>query len=150
MAGGKNTGVDIGLLVLRLALGGIFIAHGVQKLLGPGLEGFSTFVANLGVPYPYPAAVAALSAEIGGGILVVIGLFSRFGAISLAAVMGIAIWKVHLPNGFWLAGSVEKAGPVPNGIEYCLALLAMALCIVLAGPGGMQIPLRKPKKPGGP
>jgi putative oxidoreductase len=150
MAGGKKTGVDAGLLVLRLALGGIFIAHGVSKVISPGgVNGFSDFVASLGLPGflpPYPLAVAAITAEIGGGLLVVLGLFARPAALALAVVMAVAIWKVHSKNGFWLAASAAKEGPIANGMEYCLALLSMALCIFFAGAGGISA---LPKKGGG-
>ncbi len=146
MADGKKTGLDFGLLVLRLALGGIFIAHGVAKVWGPGapgLQGVSDFLGNLGVPYPYPMAVATISAEIGGGLLVVLGLFARLGALSLAVVMAVAILKVHWKNGFFLPQKMEAAGHIPNGYEYALALGCMALCILFAGAGGFRVPLGK-------
>jgi len=146
MAGGKNAGQDLGLLVLRLVLGGIFIAHGVQKLMGPGVGGFSDFLASLQLPSPYPLAVATISAEIGGGLLVVLGIFPRIGAIALAAVMAVAIWKVHWPNGFFLPGEAAEKGPIKMGFEYNLALLGMALCILLAGAGRIGL---FPKKGGG-
>ena len=150
MAGGKKTGVDAGLLILRLALGGIFIAHGVTKVISPeGVKGFADFVASLGLPVvpAYPLAVAAVTAEIGGGLLVVLGLFARPAALALAVVMAVAIWKVHWANGFWLAGEATKEGKILNGMEYCVALLAMALCIVFAGAGSISA---LPKKGGGP
>jgi putative oxidoreductase len=150
MAGGKNSGLDAGLLILRLALGGIFIAHGVTKVIGTGgVQGFADFVGSLGLPAavpPYPLAVAAVVAEIGGGLLVVLGLFARPAALALAVVMAVAIWKVHWANGFWLAKTAAKEGPIANGMEYCVALLSMALCIFFAGPGGVSA---LPKKGGG-
>jgi putative oxidoreductase len=151
MAGGKQTGVDAGLLILRLGLGGIFIAHGVAKVLSPGgVQGFADTVGNLGMPTflpPYPLAVAAITAEIGGGLLVVLGLFARPAALALAVVMAVAIWKVHWANGFWLAAEATKEGKILNGMEHCVALLAMALCIFFAGAGSI---CALPKKGGGP
>jgi putative oxidoreductase len=146
MAGGKTSGSDIGLLVLRVALGAIFVAHGVQKVTSEGGVGaFADFLASLNVPYPYPAAIVAISSEIAGGLLVVLGLFARIGALSLVGVMAVAIWKVHLPNGFFLKLSAEKPGPIPHGVEFNVALLAMALCIVLAGSGSISLVPSKPK-----
>ncbi|MBI4603708.1 MAG: DoxX family protein [Planctomycetes bacterium] len=147
MADGKKTGLDVGLLVLRLALGGIMIAHGAAKLFGPnavGIAGFSDTLGKLGVPYPYPMAVATVSAEIGGGLLVVLGLFPRLGALAIAAVMGVAMWKVHLANGFFMVLKMDAPGEVPNGCEYNVALLGMALCILFAGAGALRVPVGKP------
>lgn len=159
MAGGKLSGGDVGLFFLRLALGGIFMAHGIMKLVPPSsLQGFADSVAALGIPAlpPYPLAVAALAAEIGGGFLVVIGLFPRLAALSIAGVMAVAIWKVHLVNGFWMVIKAPEAGfkpneYIPHGVEFCVALLAMALCIVFAGAGKLAIgpkvipPKKKPQ-----
>ncbi len=144
MSDGKNSGLDFGLLVLRLALGGILIAHGVGKLMAEGgVNGFANLVANMGIPAPLPMAYAAVISEIGGGLLVVLGLLARLGALSIVGVMAVAIVKVHWPNGFFLKITVDKAGYVPNGYEYCLALLAMALCIVFTGPGKLRVPVGK-------
>ena len=152
MANGKSGGVDMGLLVLRLALGGIFIAHGVGKLLAPkGVQGFADFLASLSLPLVagnliYPLAVAVVSAEIGGGLLVILGLFARLGGLALAILMAVAIWKVHFANGFFLPLEAKGPGPIAQGYEYNVALLAMALCILLAGPG--QIAFAPPRKGG--
>jgi putative oxidoreductase len=144
MAGGKNAGQDLGLLVLRLVLGGIFIAHGVQKLTGVGVGGFADFLGTLELPSPYPLAVATISAEIGGGLLVVLGVFPRIGALALAVVMGVAIWKVHWAKGFFM--QIPEKEPGTFGFEYNLALLGMALCVLLAGAGNIGL---FPKKGGG-
>ncbi len=145
MSDGKKAGLDFGLLILRLALGGIFIAHGVGKLLAEGgVNGFANTVANLGLPAPLPMAYAAVASELGGGLLVVLGLLARLGALSLAGVMVVAIVKVHWANGFFMKLTAEKAGYIPNGYEYCLALLAMALCVLFAGPGKIRVPIGKP------
>jgi putative oxidoreductase len=146
MADGKKSGLDAGLLVLRLALGGIFIMHGLKKMWlsgAPGVNGVTDMLAGLGVPYPYPMAIALISTEIGGGLLVVLGLFTRIGALGLAVTMVVAIIKVHWRNGFFLPLSAEGIGPIPMGYEYCLALLSMALCILLTGPGSIKVPVGK-------
>jgi len=152
MAGGKGlAGSDVGLLLLRLALGAIMIAHGVGKVYpnpADGVAGFSNYVANLGVPYPYPMAWAAVAAEIGGGLLVVVGLFARIGALSIAGVMFVALFMVHWQNGFFIPQDATHVGRISVGYEYTLALLAMALCLVCTGPGRIKVPLGK-KGPGG-
>jgi len=145
MAGGKMSGKDFGLLVLRLALGGIMIANGVWTLRVVGVDGFADMLANMGLggPSPKGMAIAVLAGEIGGGALVVLGLMAQLGALAIAAVMVGAIAKVHWQYGFFLQKKITEAGDVHNGVEYCVALLAMALCILFAGPGAMAIRLKK-------
>jgi putative oxidoreductase len=152
MGDGKKTGADIGLLILRLTLGGILIAHGVQKIRVPdGVANFASFLANIGVSYqPHAMAIAAITTEIGGGFLLVLGLFSRLAALAIAVLMGVAIVLVHWKNGFWLPLQISDitpeaaaAGKISHGYEYCLALLSMALCILFAGPGHIRVPVGK-------
>jgi putative oxidoreductase len=163
MAKGNLSGSELGFLVLRLALGAIFVAHGVTKLLpeNGGLEGFTGVIGSLNLPLPsFPVALAVVIAEIGGGILVAVGVLPRIAALALAGVMAGAIATVHLDNGFFLlASAAEKAianwptategvKVIPHGIEYNVALLAMSLHIVLAGGGKLVLwaPRKKDKK----
>lgn len=119
--------VSTGLLLLRLMLGAVFIAHGGQKVLGwaggPGLEGTVGFMGSLGVPAEMAYTVAFV--EFFGGILLVLGLLSRLAAAGILAVMGGAIALVHLKAGFF----------APEGFEYPLTLAVMALVLLLSGPG---------------
>jgi putative oxidoreductase len=123
--------VDWGLLVLRLVLGITFMLHGAQKLFGmfggPGIGGFAESVARLGLPGP-PALWAYLAAgsEFFGGLAVLLGVLTEFGAAAIAATMIVAIWKVHGPNGFF---STQR------GYEYNLMILAVCAALILAGPG---------------
>lgn len=114
-------------------MGVIFIAHGAGKVLGSfSGPGFRTFVSY---PPPYSfmrpgwlwMGAAALS-ELVGGILVLLGLFTRIGALLLACVMLTAMFGVHWKNGFFL-------NPTAPGIEYTVALLGMALALLIAGGG---------------
>ena len=116
---------------IRLALGGIMFAHGAQKVLGSfGGPGFNAFISNPDAPFSFmrPAwlwwAAAAL-AEFVGGILIVLGLLTRVGAFVVACTMITAITAVHWPGFF-----------APSGMEYPLALLAMAFSLLISG-GGM-------------
>ena len=128
------------LLLLRLSLGSIFIAHGSQKLLGAfGGQGltatFKAFEENLGI---LPAfTMLAIIAELGGGIGVLCGVLTRLSAFGIAADMAVAMFKVHLVNGFFL-NSYCLPGK-GHGIEYCLALLGMALTLVFSGGGKWSI-----------
>lgn len=131
--------MSFGLLILRLALGVIFFAHGAQKVMGwwggHGIEGFSPHVISMGMPV-FMAYVAAY-AELIGGAAVVFGFLTRLAALSLAGVMGVAIWKVHGANGLFL--NVMCAPDKGHGFEYALALLAMALCLIFTGAGKISL-----------
>ena len=130
-----------GLTALRLCTAAIFIGHGAQKLFGiwggPGLGGTSRMLAGLGLPYPYPLALLLTLAELGGGILLMLGWLTPWVALALAVDMGIAIWKVHYPNGFFLNwNSTPGRG---QGIEYSLVLFGALLCLMLSGPGALSL-----------
>jgi putative oxidoreductase len=116
--------LDAALLILRVVLGIIMIYHGWPKVtnLGGVIEGFT----GMGIPLPAVAAVFAAVAEVGGGLLMLIGVLTDIAGLAFAIDMLGAIIFVHARNGF----GVDK-----GGIEWPLALMAMALAIALAGPG---------------
>jgi putative oxidoreductase len=118
-------------LPIRLALGGIMFAHGAQKVLGSfGGPGFNAFINNPQAPFSFmrPAwlwwGLAAFS-EFLGGIMIVLGLFTRVGAFFVLCTMITAVFGVHWPGFF-----------APRGIEYPLALGAMSIALLISG-GGM-------------
>lgn len=119
---------DAALLILRVVLGIIMIYHGWPKLtnLGGTIEGF----AGMGIPLPALSAVFATVAEVGGGLLMLLGVLTDVAGLLLAIDMLGAIIFVHAKNGF-LASE--------GGIEFPLALLAMALAIAFAGPGRYSV-----------
>jgi putative oxidoreductase len=111
----------LGLLLLRLALGIIFISHGYPKLTHPGaMRGM--FVAH-GLP-GYFAEVAGALETFGGGLLI-IGLFTRVAGLLLAIEMGIAIWKVHSGGGIMAV----------HNYEFPLALLVGSFALATVGAG---------------
>jgi putative oxidoreductase len=115
---------DAGLLILRVVLGIIMMYHGWPKLtnLGGVIEGFS----GMGIPLPAVAAVFSMVAEFFGGLLLLVGVLTDVAGLMIAVDMLGAIVFVHAKNGF----AVDK-----GGIEWPLALCAMALAIALSGPG---------------
>lgn len=100
---GKPTYVNFGMLILRLALGISMAYHGYLKFLGgaPSLYKVGAMLAPLGVPgyYEVFGSFAAMS-EFLGGVLVAFGLFTRFGALLLCAVLFTAT-LLHLSAGFF-------------------------------------------------
>ncbi|MGO8762985.1 MAG: DoxX family protein [Desulfobaccales bacterium] len=120
-------------LPLRIALGVIFLAHGGQKLFGwlggKGLTATAAyFTQKLGMnPGLLWAALAGVG-EFGGAVLVLLGLFTRLGALSIAVVMLVAIFQVHWGAFF-----------MPKGIEFAFSLLASALALLIAGGGKFSL-----------
>ncbi len=117
----------LALLVLRLVLGAIMIAHGYPKIAG-GLHQHMDSVASLGMP----SWMGYLSAgtEFFGGIAIVLGLFTRFFSLAFFIEMAVAIWKVHFKHG--LTGQ--------GGYQFPLALMAIAFALICfdGGPWGVM------------
>ncbi|MBO0876118.1 MAG: DoxX family protein [Pseudonocardia sp.] len=130
-----HPGADLGLLVVRVVLGVIFLGHGAQKMFGsfggPGLGGFGTFLAGNG--YQQAPMLAGLTAvtELVGGALVLIGLLTPLAAAGLLAVM---INVMCLKFGGGLFGTRGGAG-----YELELALAGMAATLILAGAGRLAL-----------
>ncbi|MEO7908590.1 MAG: DoxX family protein [Roseiflexaceae bacterium] len=125
---------DVGLLVLRVLIGLLFIGHGGQKLFGwwsgPGLKGFTGWMASMGLkPASIWGIMGALS-EFGGGVLLVLGLLSPFGALAIIGAMLMAIGLTHWSKGFW----GQK-----GGYEYPLVLLILSAVLGLLGPGSYSL-----------
>ena len=120
---------SIGLGILRVVVGAVFIAHGAQKLFVFGIGGVTQSFAGMGVPLPGVAAPLVAGLEFVGGIALVVGLLTRLAALGLAFDMLGAIVLVHARNGFFL----------PMGVEFVLLLMGAALVLVIAGAGGYSI-----------
>ena len=122
--------VDFALLLVRLTLGLTFMAHGAQKLFGlfggPGIEGTARMVGGLGFHPAIAYALLVAGAEFVGGLMVALGIAAELGALAIIADMGIAIWKVHLKNGFFTQS---------GGFEYNALIIAVCLALLIAGPG---------------
>ncbi|WP_175987104.1 DoxX family protein [Bacillus sp. Marseille-Q1617] len=122
--------IDLGLLIIRLVIGVLFIGHGAQKLFGwyggHGLKGTGGWFESIGMKPGVTMALVAGLSELAGGILFALGLLTPFAAILIAATMFMAIVKVHGQNGLWATS---------NGYEYNLTLLAVAIGVALIGPG---------------
>ena len=115
----------LALFVLRVALGAIMIAHGKEKVFG-GMAKHIAFIHSIGVPLPTLMAYLSAGAEFVGGILLVVGLFTRIASFAICVDMLVAIFKVHLKNGFTGQGNYQ--------FPLALAVIAFALIFYGAGP----------------
>lgn len=132
-----NPSMDRADLILRIALGIVFFAHGSQKLFGwfggfgwAGTLGY--FQQAMGIP-PFLAGISFL-AEFVGGVLILLGLLTRPAALAIAVTMLVAGLKVGLPNGFFL----DSTGP-KDGVEFVFVLFLLAVYFVIKGSGRISL-----------
>jgi putative oxidoreductase len=122
--------MKLGLAVLRVIVGGLFMGHGLQKLTGwfrgHGLQATGDAFESMGLRPGRVHAVGAGVSETLGGALIAAGLLTPIGASLLSGTMITAIRKVHAPKGPWAA---------EGGYEYNLVLLATVFLITDVGPG---------------
>ena len=119
---------DIGALVLRVGAGAVLAAHGTQHLFGwfdgPGRDGFAQLLQNLGFSgAKFFALVAGLS-ELGGGLLLILGLATPLGVAAAVGMMINAVITLHLKLGFW-----QTAG------DLAVLVGLAAVAVALIGPG---------------
>jgi putative oxidoreductase len=122
-------------MVLRVGLGALLIAHGLQKAFGlwggSGLNGFEQSLADLGYQHANVLTYVGVGAQLGAGVLLVLGLFTP-----LAAAAAVA----YLLNSLLAAVSAQlDAGHfpffLPEGHEFQVTLVVVAAALVLTGPG---------------
>ena len=126
--------MGLGKLVLRAALGGYFVGHGMQKLTGwfggGGPEGTGQMFEQAGLRPGRESALLAGAAEAGGGSLLALGLFTPAAVSMLTGVMTNAIRHVHRQNGLWVND---------GGVEYPVVILAALAALADGGPGRFSL-----------
>ncbi|MGB6205829.1 DoxX family protein [Mycobacterium sp.] len=134
-AAGRRGTQNLGLLILRVGLGAVFAAHGLQKLFGwwggQGLNGFKNSLSDIGFQHADILTYCAAGGEIAAGVLLMLGLFTPLAAAGVLA---------YLVNSVLAGMSAQHHGKsfpffLPNGHEYELTLIVMAAAVILAGPG---------------
>lgn len=125
----RGVNPELGLAILRVVVGVIFIAHGAPSLFG-GMEGTAAFMDSLGIPLPVVAAWTISLLEFLGGISLIVGFLVTPVALLLATHMMAGIILVHAARGFYVLGPNAS-----GGIEYSLLLTASLLMLVFGGPG---------------
>jgi putative oxidoreductase len=121
---------DLALLVARLGLGVILVAHGWQKLSDQGLAQTAAGFGQMGVPLPTVSAYYATFVELVGGVALILGLALPLVGLLVALDMAGALLLVHLPNGLFVS---------EGGYELVLAIGAGALALAAAGSGRLGI-----------
>ena len=124
----------LGLLILRLVVGGILAAHGAQKLFGwwggPGMSGWTSAMTRMRIRPPVAWAWMSALAEFLGGLAVATGFLNPLGSFGLIGSMLVAIALVHWPKGFWVS---------KGGYEFTLLIVGAAAAVAIAGPGAYSL-----------
>jgi putative oxidoreductase len=140
----------IGVLVLRVAVAAIFIAHGLHRLfgigggpgIGPGgLDQTSSQFATLGLAQPFLLAVLAGLTQLAAGVLLLAGFLTRWAALALAIYCAVSIWIDHARWGFFL-NWINTPGR-GHGVEYMVVLLGALTFLLLAGGGEWSLDGRR-------
>jgi putative oxidoreductase len=127
---------DIGLLVLRVVVGIVFILHGYMKFR-MGIAGTTGFMTKIGVPLPSIAAPFSIIVEMGGGIALIVGILTLpVGLLLVVDMLGAITFAKKWAT---LSG--------PNSYELELTLLAASLAIALVGPGKLSLGSRFIRSP---
>lgn len=113
-------------LILRVALGVIFVWHGYDKVFTAGMPMVAGFLGSIGIPLPGLMAYILAYGEIIGGLLLIVGLFTHWAA-KFAVIVGIvAFFAVHLKNGFAIGN---------GGYEFIMLIFATAVSVLITGAG---------------
>lgn len=125
----KIEAINAALLILRVMLGVIMLAHGINHIIGGGkIEGTAGWFASLGMkPGIFHAWLASIT-EVAAGILLLVGLLTPVAAAGVVGVMVVALITNHLKNGFFIFRPGE-------GYEYVVSLIAFSFVCALLGPG---------------
>ena len=130
----SSTTRDLGLLILRLAMGGLLAGHGSQKLFGwfsgPGLKEMASLLESLGLKPGTPWATAASASELGGGVLTTLGFLHPLGPLGTIGAMIMATVKAHWGKPIWAS---------KGGAELPVINIATALALTLTGPGRFSL-----------
>lgn len=124
------TRTGIALLILRIAVGGTLVAHGLQKLFVYTVPGVSDMFAGMGIPLAELVAPVVIAIELVGGLAIVVGIGTRAAALLATASMLGATAFAHVGNGFFASD---------GGMELTLLIAAMTLALAIAGPGRLSV-----------
>src|ERR1700689_3647789 len=122
------SGKDVASLVLRAAVGGTMVAHGLRH--GRSLDGTAGWFGSIGFKQPRLQAAASAAVEVGPGAALVAGAGTPLAAAAVVGTMAVAARSVHLENGFFITA---------EGYEYVLNLSAASVALAAIGPGSVSV-----------
>ena len=125
--------MDLGLLIIRVVVGGLMAGHGAQKLFGRlgggGIAWTGGYLESMGLRPGRLLAALAGTAEFGGGLLLAVGLLPPIAALLIVSTMAVAARTAHAGRGLWA---------INGGSEYLLTIAAIAVGVAIVGPGAVS------------
>ena len=134
----------VGLLVLRLVLGLMFVVHGLPKLVpvwGTSPRETAALFETAGVVPAYPIAVGSGLVESLGGLLLLAGGYTPWTSLLLVTTTSVLAWKLYLPHGFFLNWSLTPGQG--HGYEHAMLVVGALTCLIFTGPGLFSIDRRR-------
>ena len=130
----------LGPSLLRVAVGTVFVAHGLMKLLPipwGGVPETAALFESLAFQAPYAVAITLGWVELAGGVALVLGAYIGWTAFALCLTTAVTSWKLHLSHGFFLNWSLEP--DVGHGYEHDLLLIGALLSLIVTGAGSLSV-----------
>ncbi len=116
--------------LVRIVTGLWLVPHGSQKLFawfgGGGIGGTAGYFAKIGLEPALPLAYLVGTTEFFGGLLIAVGLWTRPAAAAACILLGVAVFKVHMANGFFV---------INGGYEYAMMWALLAFAVIFRGGG---------------
>lgn len=126
-----STVESVALLLLRLVIGAVMIAHGRNHWRGGGkIAGTARWFGGLGLRHGTLQAWTSVVTEVGAGVLLIVGLFTPLACAATISVMLVAGLLAHRPNGFFV---------FRDGYEYVLVLAVVSVALAMLGPGRFSL-----------
>lgn len=144
----RNDRAGVGLLVLRLGLGFVFVAHGWVKLFGGQISFVQDMLRIVGVTLPEPLLVVVAIVELLGGLSLLSGFLARRSALVLAVEMAVTVALFHAAQGFFIIALPNA--PLAYGFEFHVVLISGLIAISIAGPGALAFSSRVRTETGAP
>ncbi|HVT13272.1 MAG TPA: DoxX family protein [Fimbriimonadaceae bacterium] len=124
-------------LILRIALGVVMLPHGLQKTFGWfGGYGFSATMNAMSAHYPAILVFLAIAAEFAGSLGLLTGFLTRIAAFGILCNMLVAIFGVHLKNGFFMNWTGKQVG---EGFEFHVLVIAICVGLMICGGGRASV-----------
>lgn len=138
-----------GVALLRVTLGVYYLLHAHYGFWWIGIDRFIQMNAGLGIPFPAVTAWFVILGHLIGGAMLLLGFYTRFGALLNIIVMAGAVGYVHFKQGFFMHGIiVDAAAGRANygGYEYALFLLIATVAVLLLGSGSFALNFSRPSR----
>lgn len=130
--------INFGLLATRIAVAVFFITHGYDKFFGEmGLAGFAGMMTDMGMPMAGVLAFMVATAELFGGLAILLGVFTRFSAFWLA-IISLMAWVMVKGMSLGMVKIMPDGMPMGGGDLDVLAL-GLTIAILFMGPGAMSV-----------